>query len=95
MMPKADEEAWSIYNGYASISQTLGDRFGEAFDHASGIIRDFPNAYPPVFKNSRRVLLHKFPYHVYYTVHSDRIVIWAVFHAHRRLTSLKKRETKI
>jgi hypothetical protein len=47
-------------------------------------IQQFPNAWPTVSQRSRRCRLNRFPYGLVYQVKSERIVILAVLHLHRR-----------
>ena len=51
-----------------------------------------PRRYPIVFGDTRKGIVSKFPYCVYYRVKADRIVVTAVFHSSRDPAEWQKRK---
>ncbi|CAN5142562.1 type II toxin-antitoxin system RelE/ParE family toxin [soil metagenome] len=49
-------------------------------------IAHYPESYPLVFRNIRRVPVRRFPYNILYRLHADRIEILAIFHTRRNST---------
>jgi plasmid stabilization system protein ParE len=92
--PEADDELSAVAEIYRAIRPELELKFSRAVELVLECIREFPRFGPKIIKNSRRVKLKRFPYHIYYKPRRDRIVVWAVFHAHRDLKPLKKKEAR-
>jgi toxin ParE1/3/4 len=53
-----------------------------------------PEAYTPKYRNTRRVLVRKFPFGIHYIIDKENIVILAIFHASRNPKEWKKRISK-
>jgi len=68
---------------YRKISPLLGDDFMAALSRAVAVIREHPLAFQIVHRTFRRILLHRFPYALFYHAENDRIVIVAVLHQSR------------
>lgn len=68
---------------YADISRALGNDFVHAVDAALSLVVERPFAFPAVRRAFRRVLLHRFPYALFYDVGEERIVVVAVLHQAR------------
>ncbi|PYQ26042.1 MAG: hypothetical protein DMF56_25695 [Acidobacteria bacterium] len=68
---------------YRKISPLLGDRFLDAVDSAIARAKDQPLAYQIVHRTFRRLLLHRFPYALFFHAAEDRIVVVAVLHQAR------------
>jgi plasmid stabilization system protein ParE len=62
----------------------LGRAFEEDVRRAAVLISRFPESGSSERRGIRRILLHKFPYKLIYTIKSDHILIIAVAHQHRR-----------
>jgi toxin ParE1/3/4 len=61
----------------------MGAEFVEALDAAITVIVDFPEAHPVIHRDSRRYLLDRFPYGIYYRVEGRGVVVVACLHAAR------------
>ena|SRR5258708_2866116 len=81
-----DAKAW-----YQSITDELGEDFVRRFDDAVALSREHPLAFRTVFRTFRRVLLHRFPYAVFYHAARESIVVVAVLHQARDLELLRQR----
>lgn len=68
---------------YRRISRALGDDFVRRVDDAILLAREQPLAYSVVHRAIRRILLHRFPYALFYYAGDDRIVVIAVLHQAR------------
>jgi plasmid stabilization system protein ParE len=68
---------------YRKISMRLADDFLDAVDHAITLAKEHPLAFQVVHRTFRRVLLHRFPYALFYQAMEDRIVVVAVLHQAR------------
>jgi plasmid stabilization system protein ParE len=68
---------------YRGVSPTLADDFVEAVDAAIFLAREQPLAFQLVHRSFRRILLHRFPYALFYYPDKDRIVVVAVLHQAR------------
>jgi|ERR1041385_7204334 len=76
---------------YRKISQVLADDFLIELNRAIGVIREHPLAFQVVHRTFRRILLHRFPYALFYHAEEQRIVIAAVLHQARDPEILKER----
>ena len=76
------EEAIDYYN---AERQGLGSAFREEVQRVLALLTRFPRLGQPVRGNVRRMMLSRFPYHIYYRLlASDNLRILAVAHNHRR-----------
>jgi plasmid stabilization system protein ParE len=69
ILEEALEEAEEAARWYAERSETAAVGFAEELDAAY---------------NTRRFLLRRFPYSVFYRVDANQVIVIAVAHAHRR-----------
>ncbi len=80
-------------NGLVSrISRALGDDFVRRVDDAIVLAQEGPLAFQIVQRTFRRVLLHRFPYALFYHADESRIVIVAVLHQARDPEILRSRK---
>lgn len=69
---------------YESQRSGLGDEFLEEVGRAVEAVAQSPDRWPPNGEDTRRYLLHRFPYGLVYMVREDSVVIVAVAHLRRR-----------
>jgi plasmid stabilization system protein ParE len=62
----------------------LGDEFLDEVAEAFVLLKEFPEAPPPIGGGFRRFLLHRFPFGLIYRIDDGEIVIVAVAHNSRR-----------
>ena len=83
LRPEADadlEEAAVWYERQrAGLGQEFLDEALAAFDAISGN----PALYPVVHRRTRRALMRRFPFGIYYQVETDLVVVIAVMHGSR------------
>jgi toxin ParE1/3/4 len=80
----ASTRAW-----YRKIDSTLEVRFVRSLNEAMDRLRAHSLAYQVLIRNTRRMSLKSFPYHIYYVVRDSKIFVVAVLH-HRRDPHLAK-----
>ncbi len=76
--PAAEEELLHAVNYYDELQNDLGLQFAHEVYEAIQNIIAYPDAWPPLSDNTRRCLIHRFPYGVIYQQTQEEIVIIAV-----------------
>ena len=77
-MELIDAQDW-----YEGEAPGLGRRFRAVIETTIERITLNPLQFPLVFKNSRRALLRRFPYMLFFTIDGDTILVIACFQASR------------
>lgn len=80
---EAQLEVQEAFDYYEEKNKGLGFEFMRSLDAALQSVKRNPFAYQKIYKESRRVLLRKFPYALFYVVEENRIVVIACFHQRR------------
>ena len=83
LLPEAEREVEQAFWWYERQRTGLGFEFLLAFDATVGSLRRLPEGHEIVALRTRKALLRRFPYLVLYALEEKRIVVTAVFHAHR------------
>jgi len=91
IVSKAEQELFEAIYWYENKRKGLGEEFMLCIEASFERIMRQPETYPFVYKNIRRVLVKRFPYCVFYTIHKNEIAILAIFHAHRDPNQWQKR----
>ena len=81
IQPVAKAEVAEAAAWYESQERGLGREFLRAFRAATAVLRRNPFQYQPVDEQTRRLLLRRFPYSVFFEVHSDVVVLACVHQA--------------
>ena len=81
--PDVREEVHEAYRHYEKRVYGLGDDFLEAIEEGLDRLRQTPEAHQVIYRNVRRALPRRFPYCIYYRIHSDRVEIIAIQHGRR------------
>ena len=81
--PQADQEVQSARRWYEQRRPGLGIEFANAIDEVVARISSNPLAFPTVHNETRRAVVRRFPYGIYFRVLEDEIVITAVMHGRR------------
>ena len=74
------EDAYAWYEGQRS---GLGEEFLEILRSTLAAIVENPGQYPVVHRGTRRALLRRFPYGVFYRRVEDQVIVVACMHAKR------------
>ncbi|HEX6100885.1 MAG TPA: type II toxin-antitoxin system RelE/ParE family toxin [Thermoanaerobaculia bacterium] len=81
--PEAKQDLREAKAWYRDISRELGRDFVQRIDEAIALACDRPLAFQIVHRSFRRILLHRFPYALFYHAGEERIVVVAVLHQAR------------
>jgi plasmid stabilization system protein ParE len=82
--PDARQEASAAVAYYSRISQELGATFLAELEKSVERILRMPLAWAKHIGDTRRCLLHRFPYGIVYQIESEEIQIVAVMHLHQK-----------
>lgn len=80
----AKEEIENAKEYYNLQQPNLGDSFKKDIKDTVDNISRFPTLYPFIIDNIQRVVLHRFPYSIFYAIEKNTIVILSVAHQHRK-----------
>jgi plasmid stabilization system protein ParE len=80
---EAAEDVMSARLWYDQSRAGLGDEFVVALEQVVQFITDHPDAFPEIAARTRRALLQRFPYALYYRVAGDVIDVIACLHTRR------------
>jgi toxin ParE1/3/4 len=83
LRPEAEQDLAEQARWYEDQVSGLGDRFLDEVLAAFSSIAESPLLYPTVYRNTRRVLIHRFPFGIYYKIEDATIVVLAVMHGSR------------
>ena len=88
---EAKRDLQKATNWYRAISSDLGEDFVRRVDDAIKLASERPLAFQVVHRSFRRILLHRFPYSLFYHVAERHIVVVAVLHQARDPQVLESR----
>ena len=78
LRPEAEGEALSVRQWYEARRPGLGRAFGETLEQVILRVAANPFAFPKVHNDTRRAVLPRFPYAVYFRDAGEVIVVLAV-----------------
>lgn len=81
--PHARDEFEEAVRYYEECQPGLGLEFAAEVYETIKRIADYPNAWAPMTRNTRRCLVSRFPYRVIYQAKNDTLLIVAVANLHR------------
>lgn len=90
----AEEEFVEAVDYYNQQSEGLGYEFAFEVQRTLERIIQFPEAWTPLSKRTRRCRTNRFPYGIIYQIRSETILIVAVMNLHREPNSWKDRVDK-
>jgi plasmid stabilization system protein ParE len=80
---EAQIEVQQAFDYYEEKSEGLGFEFMRSLDAALQSVKRNPASYQKIYQETRRVLLRKFPYALFYLAEETRIIVIAVLHQNR------------
>ena len=81
--PAAAADIEAAYLWYEQQRAGLDEEFLTAVRSALDDITAQPARYPIIHRETRRVLLHRFPYQLFYRVYDEAVVVVACMHGRR------------
>lgn len=82
--PEAEQDVSDIYDWYESQRDGLGEVFLAYLGGLTKQLSIYPERWRVIYNGTRKAILRRFPYSVYYRLGSDRtILIVAVLHDRR------------
>lgn len=84
LLPAASSELEHAAAFYDARTAGLGAEFLDEVHRAIALIRASPQSGTPQRRQTRRLLVRRFPYSIVYRDESDRILIVAIAHQSRR-----------
>jgi len=82
--PQADDEFDQAVRYYENCQLGLGLEFAEEVYATVARISEYPEAWSPMSKNTRRCLVNRFPFGLIFQIKPDILRIVAVANLHRR-----------
>lgn len=89
--PEAVQDLQDAAAWYEEQSGGLGQEFLDEVGRSLQRVTEQPELYPPMHRNTRRVLIHRFPFGVFFRVEAGFIVVVAVMHGSRDPRRWKQR----
>lgn len=89
--PEAELDLSEAVSWYEKKVKGLGANFLLNIEAAIESIIRTPEAFTPIYKNTRRALVRKFPFGIHYLIEKEKIVVLAIFHARRNPKEWKTR----
>ncbi len=83
LRPAAAADIEEAFSWYQRRHPGLADDFLSAVQAALDDIAAHPAIYAVIYRDTRRALIHRFPYGIFYRVYGDIIVVVACMHARR------------
>ena len=91
LRPEAELDLADAALWYEEQGQRLGHQFLDEVLAVFSTIAEAPLMYPIVHRNTRRALIHRFPFGIYYRIETSAIVVVAVMHGSRNPRRWKSR----
>ncbi|MBI4461190.1 MAG: type II toxin-antitoxin system RelE/ParE family toxin [Acidobacteria bacterium] len=83
LRPAAAADIEEAFLWYERQRAGLGDDFLAAVQATLDNIVTHPITYPVIHRNTRRALLHRFPYQIFYRLYDEAVVMVACMHGRR------------
>ena len=84
----ANQKLIEIIDHYNSESEGLGYEFASEVKNTLERIVQYPDAWHPLSKRTRRCRTKRFPYSIIFQHRPDKILIIAIMHMHQKPTSV-------
>jgi plasmid stabilization system protein ParE len=89
--PEADKEFYEAIAWYMTQKIGLETEFMRCVDEAISRIQHNPFMFPIALRNTRKAMIKRFPYIIYYEVSNNEIMVLAIFHTKRSPNHWHKR----
>ncbi len=91
LRPEAETDIREAAAWYEKQRKGLGAEFLDEILAICEIISTNPGLYPLVHRHTRRAVIHRFPFGIYYRTEGEVIVVVAVMHGSRHPKQWQKR----
>lgn len=81
--PEAEADLAQAFGWYEAQRHGLGSEFLAEVARVFEAIEEAPERFPVLQRRTRRALLRRFPYAIFFVSESDRIAVTACLHARR------------
>jgi plasmid stabilization system protein ParE len=89
--PEAEADLEDAAVWYESQRTGLGHSFLDEVESLTRTLAEQPLAFPLLYRNTRRALLRRFPFALFYRVMEQRVLVLAVLHGSRHPRLWKSR----
>ena len=83
LRPRAESDVVSAGKRYELLRRGLGGEFIEAVSATLRAVAEAPLQFPIAHRDTRRALLQRFPYNIYFRIRGHVVVVVAVQHGRR------------
>ena len=87
----ADADIQTAYEFHEAVQSGRGEVFMRHLDVAFGQIRNFPSIAPLFHESYRRLLIHGFPYGIFYSLEGGRIIVSGVMDLRQDPGAIRRR----
>ena len=91
LRPEAEQDLAETAAWYEEQRQGLGHEFLDEVLTMLSSIAETPLIYPNVHRNTRRAVIHRFPFGVYFRIENATVVVVAIMHGSRNPRRWKNR----
>jgi len=88
---EAENGIFEAASWYENQREGLGHEFLDVVEATFLRIAEHPSQYPVLHRNTRRALLPRFPFGIFFRVDGANIVVLAIFHASRNPARWRER----
>lgn|SRR5690625_95865 len=88
---EAEQDIEDAARWYEQQREGLGQEFIDEVLRSLKAVAEQPSSYPALHRNTRRALIHRFPFGIYYRVEKALIIVVAVMHGSRSPRRWKRR----
>ena len=89
--PEAENDIEDASVWYESQRQGLGQLFLDEVQKSLDVIVENPLLYPIIYRNTRRAVIHKFPFAIFFRFEENEVIVFAVIHGSRSPQQWKAR----
>jgi toxin ParE1/3/4 len=91
LLLQADLDIQSAFNRYENYQTGRGEIFLKQLDAAFALLRQQPEIAPLYAGSYRRMLIHEFPYGIFYQTQPARVIVAAVMDLRQRPVAISRK----
>jgi plasmid stabilization system protein ParE len=91
LRPEAEQDLSDAAAWYEEQRQGLGHEFLDEVLAMLSSISETPLMYPDIHRNTRRAVIHRFPFSVFFRVENATVVVMSIMHGSRNPRRWKSR----